>query len=61
MVQISFVSFVAPCPTLKLMEDQGVSDRELAASFAVVLAMAPANALFPLAVYVSREPAVSML
>lgn len=51
MIQISFISFVAPLPTLKLMEEQGVSDRELAASFAAVLAMAPANALFPLAVY----------
>ena len=51
MIQISFVSFVAPLPTLKLMEDQGVSDRKLAAGFAAVLAMAPANSLFPLAMY----------
>ena len=50
MVQISFVSFVAPLPTLALMEDRGTSDRHLAAALAAVLAMAPANALFPLAV-----------
>ena len=49
MVQISFVSFVAPLPTLALMEDRGTSDRHLAAALAAVLAMAPANALFPLA------------
>lgn len=51
MIQISFVSFVAPVATLKLMEQRGVNQREIAASFAAVLAMAPANALFPLAVY----------
>lgn len=50
MVQISFVSFVAPLPTLALMEDRGASDRHLAAALAAVLAMAPANAVFPLAV-----------
>lgn len=49
MVQISVVSFVAPLPTLALMEDRGTSDRRLGAAFAAVLAMAPANAAFPLA------------
>src|SRR6516165_1291358 len=29
MVQISLVSFVAPLPTLSLMEDRGTSDRRL--------------------------------
>ncbi|MHC3124634.1 nucleoside recognition family protein [Acinetobacter sp. GN11] len=51
MFQISFISFVAPLPTLALMQDRGVSDRNLAATFAAVLAMAPANALFPLTIY----------
>jgi spore maturation protein SpmB len=51
MIQISFVSFVAPLTTLTLMEDRGTSDRRLAAVFAAILAMAPANALFPLAAY----------
>jgi spore maturation protein SpmB len=51
MIQISFVSFVAPLTTLALMENRGASDRRLAAAFAAILAMAPANALFPLAAY----------
>jgi spore maturation protein SpmB len=50
MFQISFVSFVAPLPTLALLEARGTSDRQLSATLAAVLAMAPANALFPLAV-----------
>lgn len=50
MVQISFVSFVAPLPTLALMERRGDSDRKLASVLAAVLAMAPANGLFPLTV-----------
>jgi spore maturation protein SpmB len=49
MIQISFISFVAPVPTLALMEDRGASDRHLAAALAAVFAMAPANAVFPLA------------
>ena len=49
MIQISFISFVAPVPTLALMEDRGASDRHLAAALAAVFAMAPANAIFPLA------------
>lgn len=48
MIQITFISFVAPLPTLALMEDRGVSNRHLAAAFAAVLAMANANAAFPL-------------
>jgi spore maturation protein SpmB len=51
MIQISFVSFVAPLTTLTLMQDRGASDRRLAAAFAAVLAMAPANSLFPLAAF----------
>lgn len=50
MLQISFVSFVAPLPTLVLMEKRGASNRHLAAALAAILAMAPANAVFPLAV-----------
>jgi len=49
MLQISFVSFVAPVTTLALMDDRGESGRRLAAAFAAILAMAPANAVFPLA------------
>lgn len=47
-IQLTFVSFVAPLPTLALMEDRGASDRHLAAALAAVLAMAPANSTFPL-------------
>ncbi len=49
MIQISLVSFVAPLPTLAMMEDRGVADRKLSAATAAMLAMAPANALFPIA------------
>ena len=51
MLQITFVSFVAPLPTLALMEREGTSERHLAAPLAAVLAMAPANAPFPLAAF----------
>jgi spore maturation protein SpmB len=61
MIQISFVSFVAPLTTLTLMEDRGASDRRLAATFAAVLAMAPANALFPLAAFGLRPGPVLAL
>jgi spore maturation protein SpmB len=61
MIQISFISFVAPLPTLALMEDRGVSDRHLAAAFAAVLAMAPANAVFPLAAFGLRPGPVLAL
>lgn len=60
MVQISFISFVAPLPTLALMEDRGTSDRHLAAALAAVLSMAPANAVFPLAAYGLR-PGIVLL
>jgi Fe2+ transport system protein B len=49
MLQISFVGFVAPITTHALMDDEGASDRKVATAFAAVLAMAPANAAFPLA------------
>lgn len=48
-LQVSFVSFAAPLATLSMMESRGASDRHLAAAFALVLAMAQANATFPMA------------
>ncbi|WP_142847928.1 nucleoside recognition domain-containing protein [Telmatospirillum sp. J64-1] len=48
-LQINFVSFAAPISTLAMMEQRGSSDRHLAAAFAMVLAMAQANAMFPMA------------
>jgi len=47
-LQSTLISFVAPLPTLKMIESRGTSDRILAASFAGVLASAPANATYPL-------------
>lgn len=47
-VQVNFVSFAAPVATLAVMERRGASDRHLAATFAMVLAMAQANAVFPM-------------
>ncbi len=47
-LQINFVSFAAPLATLTLMESRGTSDRHLAATLAMVFAMAQANAVFPM-------------
>lgn len=47
-LQSSLISFVAPLPTLRMMESQGVSKRHLAAALAALLASAPANATYPL-------------
>lgn len=48
-LQISFVSFAAPMATLTMMESRGASDRHLAATLAMVMAMAQANVTFPMA------------
>lgn len=48
-LQINFVSFAAPVATLTMMEQRGVSNRHIAATLAMVMAMAQANASFPLA------------
>jgi len=48
-LQINLVNFAAPVATLAIMESRGTSDRHLAAAFAMVLAMAQANAVFPMA------------
>jgi spore maturation protein SpmB len=48
-LQINFVSFAAPVATLAMMEQRGTSDRHLAATLAMVFAMAQANASLPLA------------
>ena len=47
-LQVTLVNFAAPVATLAVMEQRGVSDRHIAATFAMVLAMAQANAVFPL-------------
>jgi len=48
-LQINFVSFAAPMATLTMMESRGASDRHLAATLAMVMAMAQANVTFPMA------------
>jgi len=47
-LQISFVSFAAPIATLTMMSSRGASDRHIAATLAMVMAMAQANVLFPM-------------
>jgi spore maturation protein SpmB len=47
-LQINFVSFAAPVATLSMMEQRGASDRHLAATLAMVLAMGQANVVFPM-------------
>ena len=47
-LQINFVSFAAPIATLAMMEQRGNSDRHLAATLAMVFAMAQANAALPM-------------
>lgn len=47
-LQISFVSFAAPIATLAMMDQRGASDRHLAATLAMVMAMAQANVVFPM-------------
>ena len=48
-LQINLVSFAAPVATLAMMESRGASDRHLAATLAMVMAMAQANVTFPMA------------
>ena len=47
-LQINFVSFAAPLATLTMMEQRGTSNRHLAATLAMVFAMAQANASLPM-------------
>ncbi|MBA3996133.1 MAG: nucleoside recognition family protein [Candidatus Accumulibacter sp. 66-26] len=48
-LQINFVSFAAPVATLTMMEQRGTSDRHIAATLAMVMAMAQANVVIPMA------------
>ena len=47
-LQVNFVSFAAPVATLAMMEQRGASDRHLAATLAMVMAMSQANVLLPM-------------
>jgi len=48
-LQIHFVSFAAPVATLAMMDQRGASSRHLAATLAMVMAMAQANVSMPMA------------
>lgn len=48
MIQVNLVSFAAPLATLALMDRRGASDRHLAATLAMIFAMAQANVLYPM-------------
>jgi spore maturation protein SpmB len=47
-LQINFVSFAAPVATLSMMDQRGASQRHIAATLAMVMAMAQANVVFPM-------------
>ncbi|SCA57686.1 putative membrane protein [Candidatus Terasakiella magnetica] len=49
MIQILFVSFAAPMATLAMMDRGGSPRRHIAATLAMVLGMAQANVVFPMA------------
>lgn len=49
--QINFVNFAAPVATLAMMESRGASNRHLAATLAMVMAMPQANAALPMAAF----------
>lgn len=48
-LQINFVGIAAPDGTLALMDRRGVSERRLASTLAMVMAMAQANVVLPMA------------
>lgn len=47
-MQLLFVSFAAPLATLAIMEKDGTSRRQIAATLAMVFAMSQANVVFPM-------------
>jgi len=49
LIQVSMVSFAAPIATLAIMARNGSSPRHIAATLAMVLALAQANVVFPMA------------
>ena len=48
LVQMNLISFAAPLATLAIMLNKGVSDRHLAATLAMLLAMGQGNILYPM-------------
>lgn len=58
MIQSLFVSFAAPMATLAMMDKGGSPRRHIAATLAMVLSMAQANVVFPMAVLGLNAPVV---
>jgi len=48
LLQVNFVSFAAPVATLSMMDQRGASNRHIAATLAMVMAMAQANVSIPM-------------
>ena len=48
LIQMNFVSFAAPLATLAIMDKRGVSDRQMAATLAMLFAMGQGNVFYPL-------------
>jgi len=48
LIQLNFVSFAAPLAALAIMERRGASDRQLAATLAMLFAMGQGNVFYPL-------------
>ncbi|MFC3680146.1 nucleoside recognition domain-containing protein [Bacterioplanoides pacificum] len=61
MIQVLMVSFAAPIATLAMMARGGASDRHIAATFAMVLALAQANVVFPMAAVGLNIPATMLI
>jgi len=61
MIQILFVSFAAPMATLAMMDKGGSPRRHIAATLAMVLSMAQANVVFPMAALGLHGPLVMII
>lgn len=48
LIKLLFVSFAAPVATFALMDRNGIAQRQIAASLAMVLTMSQANVVFPM-------------
>jgi spore maturation protein SpmB len=61
MIQILFVSFAAPMATLAMMDKGGSPRRHIAATLAMVIGMAQANVVFPMAALGLNAPMTMLI
>lgn len=61
MIQVLFVSFAAPMATLAMMDKGGSPRRHIAATLAMVLSMAQANVVFPMAALGLNAPMTMLI